>query len=327
MFARIKKRTHAASLCAAVVGSLFLGQPHAKAEGVESPDPIRLAMNEWTSQNLLTQIAGRILTYAGYKVEYVTAGYTTQLNALASGELTVSMEIWETNVGEGFANMVKDKQLDIIGGNGLSGGGGWVYPKYVEEMCPGLPDWEALKGCSAIFATPETLPRGQIIDFPPEWGNMNTQERLTALGIDLKPVSGGSEGAMLAALRSSVATKTPALVYFWWPHPIFAELELNHVNLPAWAAECETDPKWGPNPDATFDCGEAPGGIVIAAWPGMQEKWPKAYKILQNFRIDNDEDMTLSLAIENGQKLDAVADEWMTKNEARWQKWVADAGE
>lgn len=315
-------RGHFSRFCAAFILSLLAPI----AAQAEDPDPIRLAMNEWTSQNLLTQIAGRILTKAGYKVEYVTAGYTTQLTALASGELTASMEIWETNVGEGFGQMVKDGKLTIVGGNGLEGGGGWIYPEFVETLCPGLPSWEALKKCPEIFATAETLPQGRLIDFPPEWGNMHTKDRLAALGLDLKPVSGGSEGAMLAALRSSAVTKSPVLVYLWWPHSIFAELKLKPIDLPAYAPECETDPKWGVNPDATFDCGEAPGRILIAAWPGMEKKWPKAFAILKSFRIGNAEDVELSHAIEKGEKLDAVADRWMTKHEDLWKKWIEDAG-
>ncbi len=305
-------------------GSLAAFATSALAEP-ESKDPIKLAMNEWTSQNLLTQLAGRILKKAGYSVEYVTAGYTTQLTAISAGDITVAMEIWETNVGEGFPKMVKAGELNVVSETGLKGGGGWVYPKYVEELCPGLPDWKALQKCDKIFATPETLPKGQLIDFPPEWGNMKTTERLDALELPFKTISGGSEGAMLTAFRTSVATKKPTLVYFWWPHPIFAELELNHIDLPAWAAECETDPKWGINPDKTFDCGEAPGGILIVSWPGMKAKWPAAYKILENFKVDNKEDMDLSLEIEKGKKLEDVADEWMVKNEARWSSWIEPA--
>ncbi|MBT1159682.1 ABC transporter substrate-binding protein [Aminobacter anthyllidis] len=326
MFSAIHKSRRVAAYCAAAMTAPLLLSAHvAAAEPIENTDPIRFAMNEWTSQNVLTQIAGRILTKAGYNVEYVTAGYTTQLTALASGELTASMEIWGNNAGEGFAKMTKSGEIEVVGENGLLGGGGWIYPEYVEKLCPGLPNWEALKGCASIFATPETLPQGQLIDYPPEWGNKYTLERVTALGLDFKPVSGGSEGAMLAALRSSVASKVPVLVYLWWPHPIFAELKLKRVEAPAWSAECETDPKWGLNPDAAFDCGWEDVKVAVAAWPGMKDKWPKAYKILKNFRIDNDEDMALAHAVDAGQKLNAVADTWISSNEGRWKGWISDA--
>lgn len=36
----------------------------------------------------------------------------------------------------------------------------------MEEKCPGLPDWKALMACGEAFATPETMPKGRVIDYP-----------------------------------------------------------------------------------------------------------------------------------------------------------------
>lgn len=315
--------------CLLIAGSVALaarGEPAQAASIPESADPIRLAMNEWTSQNLLTQIAGRLLEKMGYEIEYVTAGYTAQLTPLSTGELTASIEIWEVNVGEGFAPMVESGELEVLGSTGLEGGGGWVYPAFAEELCPGLPDYQALKSCAPAFATAETMPQGRLVDFPPEWGNMHTADRLQALGLDFKPVSGGSEGAMLSELRSAENTGKPVLVYFWWPHPIFAELDLKILDLPKYEDACYTDPAWGVNPDMTYDCGEAPGEILKVVWPGMKDKWPAAYRLLQEFAFTNDEDMELSYAIESqGRDLNEVADTWVAENEAIWQPWIAAA--
>lgn len=292
----------------------------------ESSDPIKLAMNEWTSQNLLTQIAGRLLQKMGYNVEYVTVGYTTQVTPLSTGDVTASMEVWEVNVGEGFQPMVEKGELEVLGSNGLEGGGGWVYPAYAEKLCPGLPAYEALRKCADAFATPETMPQGRLIDFPPEWGNMHTGDRLKALGIDFKMVSGGSEGAMLSELRAAVNSGKPALVYFWWPHPIFKELDLKVVEQPKYEDACYTDPKWGPNPEMTYDCGEAPGRILKVVWPGMKEKWPAAHRLMQAFKFGNEEDIALSYSIESGRKkLDDVADEWIAEHKAVWESWIAAA--
>lgn len=312
--------------CVLIAGSASLALqagPAGAATIPESTDPIKLAMNEWTSQNLLTQITGRLLKKMGYNVDYVTAGYTAQLTPLSAGELTASMEIWEVNVGEGFQPMLQSGKLESLGSTGLEGGGGWVYPTFAEKLCPGLPDYKALLKCPDVFATPETMPQGRLVDFPPEWGNMHTADRLASLGIDFKPVSGGSEGAMLSELRSSVKSGKPALVYFWWPHPIFVELDLKVVDLPKYADPCYTDPKWGPNPDKTYDCGEAAGDIVKVVWPGMKEKWPAAYKLIQAFKIGNKEDMELSYEIESkGQKVEDVADRWIAEHQAVWQPWI-----
>lgn len=302
------------------------GRPALAQSIPESSDPIKLAMNEWTSQNLLTQITGLLLQKMGYTVEYVTVGYTTQTTPLSTGDVTASMEVWEVNVGEGFRPMVEKGELEVLGSNGLEGGGGWVYPAYAEKLCPGLPDYQALQKCADAFATPETMPQGRLIDFPPEWGNMYTADRLKALGIDFKPVSGGSEGAMLSELRASVKSGKPALVYFWWPHPIFEELDLKAVKQPKYEDGCYSDPKWGPNPEMTYDCGEAPGRILKVVWPGTREKWPAAYRLMQQFKFKNDEDIALSYAIESGRKkLDEVADQWIAENKPVWEAWIATA--
>lgn len=316
----LRRNLHTAALLCAIAFPGF-----APAAEMGSTDPIKLAMNEWTSQNILTQIAGRLLEQAGYTVEYVTAGSNTQLTPLAAGELTVAMEIWTVNSGPAFEQLVDEGKIAIVGPTGLEGKGGWVYPKFAETLCPGLPKWEALRDCKDVFATAETYPQGQLLDFPPDWGNTLSTERFAAFGIDFKGVSGGSEGAIVAALRSSIATKKPVLAYFWWPHPIFAELELGHVELPAWTVQCESDASWGTNSSATFDCEERPNAIVIAAWPGMKEKWPKAHEILAQFRISNDEDMRLAHDVEGGAKLGAVADEWMTRHATEWQAWLEQA--
>ncbi|MBY6058656.1 glycine betaine ABC transporter substrate-binding protein [Leisingera daeponensis] len=61
------------------------------------------------------------------------------------------------------------------------------------------------------------------------------------------------------------------------------------LELPAYEPDCETEAAWGVNPDATFDCGFAPSSIYKVAWPGMKEKWPEAYALLQQINIPLDQ--------------------------------------
>ena len=42
----------------------------------------------------------------------------------------------------------------------------WWYPIYMKDLCPGLPNWEALKGCAEVFATPDTAPNGRYLSGP-----------------------------------------------------------------------------------------------------------------------------------------------------------------
>lgn len=63
-----------ASACAAV--TLLSGAAYAAELGAVN-EPIKLAVNEWTGQQITTHIAGQMLEAAGYKVEYVTAWIET----------------------------------------------------------------------------------------------------------------------------------------------------------------------------------------------------------------------------------------------------------
>ncbi len=48
------------------------------------------------------------------------------------------------------------------GSTGISTAEGWWYPMSLKEVCPGLPDWKALKEpeCIEALATAETAPKG-----------------------------------------------------------------------------------------------------------------------------------------------------------------------
>ena len=45
---------------------------------VESKDPIKLTIHDWTGQYLTTNIMGEVLKKAGYNIEYVQADYIAQ---------------------------------------------------------------------------------------------------------------------------------------------------------------------------------------------------------------------------------------------------------
>ena len=62
----------------ALLKTLFLGvclSLSATAGAVESKDPIKLTLHDWTGQYLTTTLMGEILKQAGYNIEYVQADY------------------------------------------------------------------------------------------------------------------------------------------------------------------------------------------------------------------------------------------------------------
>lgn len=311
-----------ASFAMALVVSLTcLGgqQVHAQAE---SEDPIRFAINDWSSQLINSHIMGAVLQQAGYNVEYVQADAAAQFTGLERGDLDVQMEVWSTAQGELFHQGVSSGKLLDLGETGMAAIEEWWYPLYMKEKCPGLPDWKALKACSALFATAETAPKGRYVGAPPNWGGYD-DERVAALDLNFEVIHAGSDAAMFAELDSAYNRKAPVVVWVWAPHWVPTKYKGEWVEFPKYEPACYEDPAWGVNPNAKYDCGKPRGPIWKTAWAGGKDKWPGAYEAIRHFESTNEEQSALITEVEiNKRPVDEVVAEWMTKNETRWKAWL-----
>ena len=114
------------------------------------------------------------------------------------------------------------------------------------------------------------------------------------------------------------------MLWIYAPHWAPIKYKGEWVEFPKYEPPCYTDPSWGVNPSDTHDCGKPFGPIWKAGWVGIKDKWPHAYKVIQAFHLDNDEMGAMITKVDlDGQTVDAVVDEWMKANEARWQQWIA----
>lgn len=289
--------------------------------------PIRLAIHEWTGQHITTHIVGTLLQEAGYTVEYVTAGYFNVWGAVGEGEVSASLEVWASNVPDTYWEMAKAGTVTDMGDLGLSAREGFAYPAHVAEICPGLPDWEALKNCAMQLATADTIPQGRLLDYPADWGTPGA-DRVAGLGLPFKAVPAGSEGALVTEIRASVEKNSPLLVVFWQPHWAVDAFDLQWVALPEGEQACYEDPAWGVNPDAVNDCDFLPTRVFKAAWPGLAETWPAAAEIIQGFTLSTEAQQPLMGAVDvDGRSVEEVAADWIEANRASWEPLVAKAVE
>ena len=287
-------------------------------------EPIKLAINEWTGQHVSTHVAGEMLKKAGYQVEYITAGYMNMFQAMADGEVHAALEIWTSNVSDQFAVQEEAGGVVDVSDLGLDAREGFAYPAHVEDLCPGLPAWEALKDCAGQFATAETIPQGRLLDYPADWGTPGA-DRIAGLELPFKAVPAGSEGALVTEIRASTEKKSPLLVVFWQPHWAVPAYGLKFAELPEGTDECYEDASWGPNPNALNDCDFIPTRIFKAAWSGFAEKWPAAYEIIDNYRLSTDQQEPLMGKVDvDGNSVEEVVAAFLDENEDYW-KPVVDA--
>jgi glycine betaine/proline transport system substrate-binding protein len=272
---------------------------------------IKIAINEWTGQNLSAHITGKLLEKLGYKVEYVTAGTLPQFTGIASGSLSASPEVWPSNLGDVYPKAKADGKLEEIGQLGLETKDGWLFTADTKTVCPTLPDWTALKdpACVQALATPETFPNGRLLDYPADWGSASGPELKNA-EIPFTPVPAGSEGALVAELQAAVAAHRPLLMRFWAPHWVLAEVPVEWLKMPP----CDEK--------NLAECIVAPP-VIKVVWSGFHEKWPAGYELMKSLQIHADDQQKMIYAVDKqGKNLDQAVDGWLEQHQSDWQAWV-----
>jgi glycine betaine/proline transport system substrate-binding protein len=295
------------------------------AGAVESNDPIKIVLFDWTSAVLNAKILGGVLEKLGYTVEYPTGDYLSSLTtSLTNGDATIGIEYWDTTAGEAMKASEATGQTERLGPLGPKAKEEWWYPLYMKEKCPGLPNWEALKepACAEAFSTAETTPKGRYVGGPVTWEGFD-DERVEALGLPFTVIHAGTDAAMFAELDSAYQRKAPVMLWIYSPHWAPAKYEGEWVQFPEYTAECYGDPKWGINPDKAHDCGKPHGEIWKFSWGSMKDKWPVAYKVAKAYQIDAADLNELSGEVDlQGKSIEDVAAAWIAANEAKWKAWA-----
>lgn len=289
---------------------------------VESMDPIKITTNDWSGEVISSTIMAEVLKKAGYNVQLVQADYLAQFAGLRTGDLDVAMEIWATTGQEAMDAAIAAGGVVNMGETGMLAREEWWYPSYMEERCPGLPDWTALKNCAEAFSTVETAPKGRYLGGPVTWGGFD-EERVEALGLDFEVVHAGTDAALFAELEAAYQRKDPIVLWIYQPHWAPVKYEGKFVEFPPYTPECYTDPSVGINPDLAYDCSKPVGPIWKVAYEGVETKWPGAAKAIRAFKMTNEDMGKMVGDVDvDGRSIDDVVAEWMTTNEAVWKTWI-----
>ncbi len=294
------------------------------AQAQDSSDPIVIPTHNWSSQIVMSHVVGQMFESMGNSVEYVSTDSQAVYESVRLGDVTLELEVWEGAFGPAFEAAKEKGGLHDVGDHDAVTREDWWYPMWTKESCPGLPSWEALNECSALFATPETGDKGRFLGGPVDWLK-HDQERVDALGMDFVVVNAGSASALWAEVGAAERDKRPVVIFNWTPNFVEALYPGEFVEFPEYQEGCKDDPAVGPNPEMTYDCGNpANGYLKKAAWDGMEEKWPAAYATLKNISFTNPQiaEMAKLVDIDELEPEDAAA-EWLEQNESVWKPWIA----
>ena len=293
----------------------------ARAFAPESPEPIRIVLSTWSSQQILAKVTGEILRRIGYRVRYTPMTVDDQWGALTRGFTHFQVEVWEGTMDAESSRLLSEGRLADLGAHALLTREEWWYPAYVEEICPGLPDWRALNRCAALFAVPETAPKGRYLTGP--WEKPE-RARVRALGMDFEVVEVKGAEELWRQLGEALEKRMPIVLFNWTPNWVEARHQGRFVEFPEWAPECETDPAWGTNPDFLYDCGNPTRGwLKKVAWPGLERKWPCAHRLLRNISFTAPMiSELLAWVYADGMSRDQAAIRWVETRRSVWEPWI-----
>jgi glycine betaine/proline transport system substrate-binding protein len=296
----------------------------ASAATPESPDTIKFMAGNWSSINVQSQIVGQILQKLGYTVEYIPMDDSARYPAFEAGDATFALETWATTQKANFETSLATGKVLDMGTLDAQAKEDWWYPIYMKELCPGLPDWKALKdpACAKAFSAPETSPKGRYLSGPVDWGGYDV-ERIEALDLPFELVNAGTDASMFAELQSAYERKAPIMLWIYSPHWAPSKYKGEWVQFPKYEDACYKDAKWGTNPDKAYDCGKPEGWIKKMAWAEGEKKWPCAYDVVRKYNMTGEELGTLAGYVDvDGKKPEEVAKDWLKNNEATWKPWA-----
>ena len=286
---------------------------------------IVIATNNWPSQVVGANVIGSVLDRSGFVVVYKISSIDYQISALGQGELHIQTEIRESVMEEQVEKGIQSGQIVRAGRHQAISKEGWWYPNYVQAACPGLPDWKQLNVCAEIFQDPSTQPLGRFLAGPKSWG-YHDQELVAALKLHFQVVNVESPPVLLRKLEQAWKKRQPILMFHWSPSWTDIRFPGHFVTFPKFEPNCVTDPSWGPNPHAIYDCDmHRPGAISKVVWARFPKKQPCAFKLINRASFTSRDLASMDEMVTIG-KLEPsdAAQKWLAEHESRWRKWIPD---
>ena len=156
----------------------------------KAADPIRIPVLNWSSQIVMANVMAQVFEEMGHTVELVLAESASRYAARKNRrDPHVAHETWESTMALPFYEAMDKGGLIDAGSHNLITFEEMGVPNWVieEGLCPGLPNWEALKSpeCAANFATADSDGKGRWLEGPSEWHTEVMPNRLKGLGIDV----------------------------------------------------------------------------------------------------------------------------------------------
>ena len=290
------------------------------ANAADSKKPIRIPTHNWSSQVVMAYVIGGIFESMGNNVEYVPADSQAVYESIRIGDVDISHEVWESAFGKSFTTALDKGGLLDWGDHEARTLEDMGYPNWVAKLCPGLPDWNALKNadCAKAFATPDSGGKGRMLEGPQTWHGDLIPQRIDALGLgDLWVVKfAGSADALWAELAAAKKEGRGTIIFNWTPN--FTDgAGFTFIDFPPYTAGCR------PEDGGDGKCGSPDGYLKKAVNADFPKTHPAAAAMFKKLSFTPTQIGAMAALVdEDGMTQEDAGIKWLTDNKNVWTPWT-----
>jgi len=280
-----------------------------------SKAPVNIAVNPWVGYEANVAVVAYVLkTKLGCTVELKSLTEEVSWQGFGSNTVDVVLENW------GHEDLKKkyidDQKVAVqVGATGNKGIIGWYVPPWLATQYPDITDYKNLNKYAAQFKTTESGNLGQLLLGDPSFVT-NDESLVKNLKLNFKVVYAGSENALIEAFRTAEEQKKFLIGYFYEPQWFLADVPLVHVNLPAYTAGCDADPK-------TVACDYAPYTLDKIARKTWVDLASPAVNMIKKFTWTNEDQNKVAKDIADKMSYDDAAKKWVDANPDKVNAWLA----
>ncbi len=292
------------------------------ANSADSKKPTRIPVHNWSSQIVMAHVIGGIMESMGGNVEYVPADSNAVYESIRIGDVDISHEVWQSAFGKSF-DTARDK-------GGLSDWGDHEartledmgYPDWVAEkgLCPGLPDWTAMKSekCWKNFVTPDSGGKGRWLEGPQSWHQDLMPQRLEALGLAdtwMVKFAGGAD-ALWAELAAAKKEGRGTMIFNWTPN--FTDgAGFTFIKFPPYYDGCR------PVDGGDGKCGSPDGYLKKAVNDNWVKSHPAAAAMFKKLSFSTSQIGAMAALVDVDKMThEDAAKKWLADNKSVWQAWT-----
>ena len=237
--------------------------------------------------------------------------------------ISIVHEVWQSTMQNAYYAAMEQGGLIDAGTHAAAtleemGVPNWVIEK---NLCPGLPNWEALKDCQENFATPDSGGKGRWLEGPQSWHGDVMPNRVKGLGLDDKWVVkfAGAADSLWAELKAAEKEGRGTIIFNWTPN--FTDASgFTFIEFPAYYDGCRIADG---GDMATTGCGSPVGWLKKGANYRLPKSHPQAYTAFTKLSFTTPQIGSMAALVDvDGMTHADAAVKWLADNEDVWKPWT-----